>query len=372
MIECDTFSFKEEAADGMARAGRVTTRNGEIQTPIFMPVGTLGTVKSMAPEELTALGTQILLGNTYHLYLRPGMEVVEAHGGLHQMMNWSGPILTDSGGYQVFSLKDLRKITEDGVEFRDHIAGSKHLFTPESVVAIQETLGSDIMMVFDECPPHDVDERYMTDSMARTTRWAQRCLDARTRNDCALFGILQGGTNTKLRSQHVDQLCGMPFDGFAIGGLSVGESPESMYETVEHTTPLMPRSKPKYLMGVGRPEDLVENIKRGIDMFDCVMPTRNGRNGQCFTRFGKINLRNAIWEKHIGPIDDECDCYTCRNFTRAYVRHLLKSREILGARLCTTHNLHYYLWLVGQAREAILEHRFDAFYADFWSRRSTQ
>ncbi|MBA2663017.1 MAG: tRNA guanosine(34) transglycosylase Tgt [Bradymonadaceae bacterium] len=365
---CSSFSFEVVANDGAARAGVMQTRNGEIQTPIFMPVGTLGTVKGITPDDLVdKVGAQIILGNTYHLYLRPGLEVVGLHGGLHQMMHWKRPILTDSGGYQVFSLKDLRKIREDGVEFQDHISGARHFFTPEKVIAIQETLGSDIMMVFDECPPADASENYMQESMARTTRWEKRCLMARKRDDCALFGILQGGTREHLRRQHADELAGLPFEGLAIGGLSVGEDIQAMYDTVELTTPLMPAAKPKYLMGVGKPDDLIECIARGVDMFDCVIPTRNARNGQCFTSEGTLVIRNAAYAQDLRPLDPCCSCYTCSNFTRAYLRHLYKAQEILSAQLCTIHNLHYFLDLVGQARAAIIAGRFEAFRRNYYA-----
>ncbi len=369
LVECKTFSFELENTDGAARAGRIQTRNGEIQTPIFMPVGTLGTVKSMTPEELVSFDTQIILGNTYHLYIRPGLDVIEAHGGLHKMMNWDKPILTDSGGFQVFSLKELRKIEENGVTFQDHIDGSKHFFSPEKVIEIQETLGSDIMMVFDECPPHDAPMDYLQKSIDRTTRWEERCLKARTRDDCALFGIIQGATNPELRRQHAQTLRSFAFDGFAIGGLSVGEDAPSMYSTVEATTPEMPADKPRYLMGVGKPENLVENIARGVDMFDCVLPSRNGRNGQCLTHSGVVNIRNAEHRLSLDPIDADCDCYACSNYTRSYIRHLFKSKEILAARLCTWHNLAYYLKLMGDARESILENRFEAFRKEFYEKR---
>ncbi|AWV89623.1 tRNA guanosine(34) transglycosylase Tgt [Bradymonas sediminis] len=367
-IKCETFSFEVQAQDGTARAGRIETAHGSIETPIFMPVGTQGTVKSLTPEDLRdEIEAQIILGNTYHLYLRPGLDVIKKHGGLHQFMNWNHPILTDSGGYQVFSLKDLRKIKEEGVLFQDHIGGAKHLFTPEKVIEIQETLGSDIMMAFDECPELPCTEDYMQKSMARTTRWAKRCLEARTRPDCALFGIIQGGTSEKLRKLHADELCKLPFDGFAIGGLSVGEAKDKMYETVEFTTPMMPDDKPKYLMGVGKPDDLIECIARGVDMFDCVLPSRNARNGQCFTHSGVVNIRNAEYAEDMAPIDPDCDCYTCKNYTRSYIRHLYKAKEILSARLCTLHNLHYFLTLVGQAREAIIEGRFEQFRLDYYA-----
>ncbi len=371
-VTCTTFSWTVDAQDGAARAGTMSLTHGTVQTPVFMPVGTQGTVKAMTPEELSGeIGAQIVLGNTYHLYLRPGLEVVALHQGLHEMMNWRRPILTDSGGFQVFSLEELRKIREDGVMFRDHIDGSKHLFTPERVVEIQETLGSDIMMAFDECPPHDADAKYMAESMARTTRWEKRCLEARTRTDCAMFGILQGGTNEQWRAQHLDEIAPLGFEGLAIGGLSVGEDTQARFDAVEFLAPKMPADRPKYLMGVGTPEDLVECIARGIDMFDCVLPTRNGRNAQCFTSRGKVNLRNADAARFMGPIDEDCDCYACRNYTRAYIRHLYKSKEILAARLCTWHNLHYYTHLVGRARQAIVSGTFDEFRRAFWSQRES-
>ncbi len=370
LVQCDTFDFEVHSTDGAARTATVTTTHGEIETPVFMPVGTLGTVKAMRPDQLAdEVEAQIVLGNTYHLFLRPGLEVIEMHGGLHEMMNWDRPILTDSGGYQVFSLEQLREIKEDGVEFRDHLSGAKHFFTPEKVIEIQETLGSDIMMAFDECPPADVDDDYMIESMERTTRWEKRCLEARTRSDCALFGIIQGGTSEKLRHRHAEQLCELPFDGFAIGGLSVGEPSEAMYDTVEFTTPVMPEDKPRYLMGVGTPEDLVECIRRGIDMFDCVLPTRNARNGQCFTSRGRIKIRNAPYTMDSKPLDPDCDCYTCTNFTRAYLRHLYKSREILASHLCTLHNLRYYHRLVEDARSAIDAGQFEQFRRQFYEER---
>jgi queuine tRNA-ribosyltransferase len=365
-IRCEAFDFKVEATDGAARAGTLKLTHGEIQTPIFMPVGTLGTVKAMTPEEVGGpIGAQIILGNTYHLYLRPGMEVIKLHGGLHGFMNWDKPILTDSGGYQVFSLKDLRKIREEGVEFQDHISGSKHLFTPERVVEIQETLGSDIMMAFDECPPHDYDAKTMAASLARTSRWERRCLAARTRTDCAMFGILQGGIDETFRRQHIEDLCGEPFEGFAIGGLSVGEEPAAMYAMAGLSGELMPGDKPRYMMGVGKPEDLVECIARGVDMFDCVLPTRNGRNGNCLTSRGPLTIRNATYAKDLRPLDEACDCYVCQNYTRSYIRHLYKCEEILAARLCTWHNLHYYLRLVKGARAAIQAGTFEAWRRDF-------
>jgi queuine tRNA-ribosyltransferase len=368
-IQCENFKFTLQATDGEARAGEMQLTHGVVQTPIFMPVGTQGTVKAMDPQELEGVGAQIILGNTYHLYLRPGLEVIELHGGLHHMMNWTHPILTDSGGYQVFSLKELRKIREDGVEFQDHIDGSRHLFTPARVTQIQEVLGSDIMMAFDECPPAGADDAYLAKSLERTTRWEKECLEARTRTDCAMFGIIQGGISESWRTHHLNEICALPFEGFALGGLSVGEDIPAMYDTVAFTAPKMPSDQPRYLMGVGKPDDLVECIARGVDMFDCVLPTRNARNGQCLTRFGTIVIRNAQYAKDLDPIDPGCGCYTCQNFTRAYVRHLYKAKEILAARLCTIHNLHYYLELVTSAREAILAGEFTAFRARYYEQK---
>ncbi|MBH24137.1 MAG: tRNA guanosine(34) transglycosylase Tgt [Myxococcales bacterium] len=351
---------------GEARCGRMKLAHGEVETPIFMPVGTAGTVKGLTPEALKDADVEIILGNTYHLFLRPGLDVLEMHGGLHEMMHWDRPILTDSGGYQVFSLKELRTIREEGVEFRNHIDGRKHLFTPESVIATQEVIGSDIMMAFDECPPlgeEAVDRRYLERSMARTTRWAKRCLSARTRPDCALFAITQGGTELDLRQRHLEELLPLPFDGYAIGGLSVGEAKPRMYETVEAIAPQLPEDRPRYLMGVGTPEDLVECVARGVDMFDCVLPTRNGRNGQLFTSRGRMIIKHARYRTDMGPVDPECDCPTCTHYTRAYLRHLFISREMLAGHLVTLHNIHYYLNLIGGLRAAIRAGTLDAFIA---------
>lgn len=356
-----TLRFELEAVDGQARAARLHLAHGEVETPIFMPVGTAGTVKGMTPRELDEAGVQILLGNTYHLNLRPGLDVIERFGGLHDMMGWRKPILTDSGGYQVFSLKDLRKISEEGVAFRNHLDGAKEMFSPEHVIAIQETIGSDIMMAFDECPALPATRSYLVDSLARTTRWARRCIDARTRPECALFGITQGGVDLDLRRAHVDELSQLPFDGFAIGGLSVGEAKPKMYETVAAVAPRLVADKPRYLMGVGTPRDLIECIRRGVDMFDCVLPTRNGRNGQLFTSRGRLVIKHANYRLDQRPPDPDCQCYTCQNFSRAYLRHLFKSGEMLAGRLITGHNIAYYLRLMGDARAAIKDGRFDAF-----------
>ncbi len=353
--------FEITHTDGNARAGRLTLAHGVVETPIFMPVGTLGTVKGLTPDDLRGAHVQILLGNTYHLFLRPGLEVLAAHGGLHGMMGWSGPILTDSGGYQVFSLKDLRRITEEGVTFQNHIDGSKHLFTPEKVIQIQEVIGSDIMMAFDECPPLPCERDYMVRSMERTTRWAVRCLQARTRPECALFGIVQGGVDIELRRQHLAQLQSLPFDGFALGGLSVGEAKPRMYETVEAIAPELPAHRPRYLMGVGTPEDLLACVQRGVDMFDCVLPTRNGRNGQLFTSRGRLSIKQATYRLDLQPPDPECACATCARFTRAYLRHLYIADEMLAGQLITLHNVHYYLHLMQGMRDAIRAGRLDAF-----------
>jgi queuine tRNA-ribosyltransferase len=351
-----------------ARAGRIITDHGEIETPIFMPVGTVGTVKAVWPRELIAdIQAQIILGNTYHLYLRPGTEVLEAAGGLHPFMNWKGPILTDSGGYQVFSLSERRKLTEEGARFQSHIDGSYHQFTPESVVDIQRSIGSDIMMVLDECPPGDASEKYASDSNELTIRWAERCrrrfdeTASKYGHSQALFGIVQGVVYPEIRRRSARQLMDIGFPGYAIGGLSVGEPAEQMYAMVEEVTPILPTDKPRYLMGVGTPANLIENVHRGIDMFDCVMPTRNGRNGSLFTTQGQINIRNAKWKTDFSPLDPGLEGYVSQHFTKAYARHLFIAGEILGLQLASIQNLSFYLWLMRQARTAILEDRFEAF-----------
>ena len=341
-----------------ARLGTMRLAHGEVETPIFMPVGTLGTVKALTPGDLRELGAQICLANTYHLHLRPGVEVVEKHGGLHGMMGWDRPILTDSGGFQVFSLRDRCKITEEGVSFQSHLDGSRHLFTPESVIGIQESLGSDIAMAFDECPPSTAPIRAIEASMARTTRWAKRCIDARRREDQAVFGIIQGGLSEKHRAAHVDAICELPFDGFAIGGLSVGESTEELHALTAFTAPRMPVDHVRYLMGVGTPENLLHAIGSGVDIFDCVLPTRDARTGKLFTRDGDLNIKNARHALSMEPIDDECPCYTCATFTRSYLRHLHQAKEILFARLATLHNLTFYLQLMADPRAAIRADRY--------------
>jgi queuine tRNA-ribosyltransferase len=357
--------FTCEATDGAARAGTLSTPHGTITTPIFMPVGTLGTVKSLDPHDLYAMGAQIILGNTYHLYLRPGDELIARRGGLHKFMRWDRPILTDSGGFQVFSLAGLRTITDDGVEFASHIDGSRHFFSPEKVISIQKNLGSDIMMVLDECVPYGADHDYTAKSLKKTTAWAKRCRAAYTRGetgDQLMFGIVQGGFFKDLRTRSAEEIMAIPFEGYAIGGLSVGESKREMLEMLEHTTPLLPTDKPRYLMGVGAPMDLVNGIRNGVDMFDCVLPTRNARNGTLFTSQGKVNIKRAQYKEDDSPLDPECSCYTCRNFSRAYLRHLYMAKELLSYRLNTIHNLHFLLDLVKKARTAIFENQYETFY----------
>ena len=364
-----TFDLLKECPETRARRGTIHTRRGAIETPAFMPVGTQGTVKGMMPEQLKEIGSQIILGNTYHLYLRPGHERMARLGGLHKFMNWDRPILTDSGGFQVFSLGDLRKIDEDGVRFQSHLDGSKHILTPELSIAIQEALGSDIMMVFDECIPHPSTWEYISASTARSTRWAARCKAARTDESAALFGIVQGGMEEDLRQKSVEGLLEIGFDGYALGGLSVGEPAEVMYQVMDWSLPLLPQNNPRYVMGVGTPENLVEAVSRGADMFDCVMPTRNARNGVLFTSFGKISIKQARFIEDELPIDPECSCYVCRNYSRAYLRHLYQSNEILSSVLNTTHNLYYYLHLMQRIRDAIAAGRYRAFREEFYRKR---
>ena len=355
-----------------ARRGRLTLNHGVIETPIFMPVGTYGSVKAMSPVELKEVGSQIILGNTFHLWLRPGTEVLNKFGGLHGFMGWDGPILTDSGGFQVFSLGAMRKITEEGVKFASPIDGSKLFLSPEISMQIQRALNSDIVMQFDECTPYEIDGRPATTeeaakSMRMSLRWAQRSMNEFTQggNPNALFGIVQGGMFEHLRDESLAALEEINFPGLAIGGLSVGEPKEDMMRMLEHVGPRLPAHKPHYLMGVGTPEDLVAGVANGIDMFDCVMPTRNARNGWLFTRFGDVKIKNARYKDDMGPLDESCDCYCCKNFTRAYLHHLHRSKEILGARLNTIHNLHYYLKLMSEMRDAIDADRFHAFRLEF-------
>ncbi len=352
------FELLKECKQSGARLGLLKTPHGNIETPIFMPVGTQATVKTMTPEELKEINSQIILSNTYHLYLRPGHELIDRAGGLHKFMNWDRPILTDSGGFQVFSLGDLRKITEEGVEFRSHIDGSKHFISPEKAIEIQNALGSDIIMAFDECAPYPADHDYVKKSMERTTRWAKRCRDAhKNPTKQGLFGIVQGGMYKDLRIQSVKEITELDFPGYAVGGLSVGEPKDLMYEVLEYTTPQMPTDKPRYLMGVGSPDCLIEGVIRGIDMFDCVLPTRIARNGTAMTSVGKVVIKNAKYFDDFTALDPNCDCYTCQNYSRAYLRHLYKAEEILSARLVTYHNLYFLLGLMKDVRQAILEDR---------------
>lgn len=352
-----------------ARRGRIHTPHGVIETPIFMPVGTQATVKSMTPEELKDMEAKIILSNTYHLYMRPGHKLIEKAGGLHKFMNWDRAILTDSGGFQVFSLGPLRKITEEGVHFRSHLDGSKHFISPEKAMEIQNSLGSDIMMSFDECAPYPAEHSYVKHSMERTLRWAKRGKEYHKNTDTqGLFGIVQGGMYKDLRIESANRTMEIDFPGYSVGGLSVGEPKDLMYEVLEYTTPLLPKDKPRYLMGVGSPDALIEGVLRGIDMFDCVLPTRIARNGTAMTSRGKIVVRNASYAEEFEPLDPECDCYTCRNYSRAYLRHLVKANEILGSRLLTTHNLHFLLNLMKNVRQAIEEDRLLDFKREFFAK----
>lgn len=355
------FTFELEARQGEARAGRITTPHGEIETPAFAPVGTQGTVKALTPAQLQELRAPILLANTYHLYLRPGDELIAQLGGLHRFMSWSGPLLTDSGGYQVFSLGDSNEIDDDGVTFKSHLDGSTHRFTPEKAIAIQENLGADIIMAFDQCPePYDRETNAR--AMARTHRWAVRCKQAWSRRDQALFGIVQGGVHADLRRESADFIAALDLPGNAIGGLSVGETKEEMHATLEVVVPRLPAGRPRYLMGVGTPQDLVQGVLRGVDLFDCVLPTRLGRNDAVFTRSGaRLNLRNARFAGDPDPIDDGCACYTCQHFSRAYLRHLILAREMLSATLLSIHNLHTLIQLMRELRAAIVAGRVDSF-----------
>ena len=357
--------------DGNARRGRLHFGRGTVETPAFMPVGTYGTVKAMTPEELRELGAEIILGNTFHLMLRPGTEIIAAHGDLHDFMGWDGPILTDSGGFQVFSLAELRKMTEDGVTFASPVDGSKVFLGPEESMAVQRALGADIVMIFDECTPYPASLDEARESMERSLRWAERSKRAHGDNPAALFGIVQGGMYPPLRRRSAEGLLEIGFDGYAIGGLSVGEPESEREEILEATCPMLPAERPRYLMGVGRPEDLVAAVARGVDMFDCVMPTRNARNGHLFTSRGVIKIRNARHARDTGPVDAECGCYTCRRYSRAYLKHLNKCNEILGHRLATIHNLPYYQSLMRRMREAIEAGRFEQLAAELregWSR----
>ncbi|PIE54168.1 MAG: tRNA guanosine(34) transglycosylase Tgt [Dethiosulfovibrio peptidovorans] len=348
-----------------ARAGELITPHGVIPTPVFMPVGTRATVKAMSPREMLEIGTSILLSNTYHLYLRPGVDLIRKAGGLHRFMNWDGPILTDSGGFQVFSLSGINRVLDEGVEFASHLDGSRHLMTPELATSVQEGLGSDIAMCFDQCVELPCAKDEARQSVERTLRWARQSQEAHTREDQALFGIVQGALFDDLRSFCAQELIQMKFPGYAIGGLSVGESHDEMYRILDLLNPVLPQDKPRYLMGVGYPTNLVEGVARGVDMFDCVLPTRNGRNGTILTSQGRYNIKHGRFTEDWGPLDPHCDCYACREFSRAYIRHLYRSGEILGARLCSWHNLRYLIRLVKGAREAILNGTFPLYRASF-------
>jgi len=368
--------FELITTDGRARRARLNFPRGAVETPAFMPVGTYGTVKAMTPEELDGIGAHIVLGNTFHLMLRPGMDVIKAHGGLHGFMHWDKPILTDSGGFQVFSLKELRKITEQGVKFRSPVNGDLVELTPERSMQVQYDLDSDIVMIFDECTPYPATEDEACKSMELSLRWARRSRDEFDRlndgkdNAHALFAIVQGGMYMELRKASLEGLSNIGFDGYAIGGLAVGEPKAERERVLEEIEPFMPKDRPRYLMGVGTPEDIVEAVRRGVDMFDCVMPTRNARNGHLFTTFGVVRIRNASYEKDTRPIDETCGCYTCRNYSRAYLKHLDRCTEILGARLATIHNLHYYQHLMSELRQAIAEQRLEAYVAEFYRKRA--
>ena len=368
MENSSPFTLHSKSTECAARRGEVKTKHGTIQTPVFMPVGTQGTVKAVTPENLKEMNAQIILGNTYHLYIRPGHELVKKFGGLHKFMNWDGAILTDSGGFQIFSLKDLATITEQGAAFRSHLDGAKLFLSPEDAIHVQESLGSDIMMCLDTCIPYPADRDEAQKATDLTSRWAKRCRDSHQKRDQLLFGIVQGGMYPDLRKEHAETLIDIGFDGYALGGLSVGEPKELMHEMTESSVPHLPEDYSRYLMGVGTPADLVEGVWRGIDMFDCVMPTRNARNGTLFTSRGKVIIKNAKYREDQRPLDEDCDCYTCRNYSRAYLRHLFQCREILSYHLNTIHNLHYYLNLMAGIRKSIENDCFAAFRKDFYGK----
>jgi len=367
-----TFDLLKEDSVTNARVGKIHTNHGEINTPAFIPVGTQATIKALTPEDLKGLGAEIILCNTYHLFLRPGHELIKSLGGLHRFMHWDYPLLTDSGGFQVYSISANQKVSEEGIAFKSHLDGSRHFLSPELCMEVQEALGADVAMCLDECVPYPSSYDYVHDSLKRTTRWAKRCQESKKREDQTLFGIVQGGMFKDLREQSTTELVNLNFDGYAIGGLSVGESTSLMREIVEHTTALLPRGKPRYLMGVGTPEDIVESVKRGVDMFDCVLPTRNARNGMLFTSFGRIVIKNARHRSEDIPIDPHCTCYTCTHYSRAYLHHLFSAKEILSSRLNTIHNLFYYLSLIKEMRTAIREERFNHFYQKFYELRNIQ
>ncbi|MBI3597619.1 MAG: tRNA guanosine(34) transglycosylase Tgt [Nitrospirae bacterium] len=364
-----SFTVLAREGETRARCGRLETRHGPIQTPVFMPVGTVGTVKTLSPEELKTLGVEVILGNAYHLYLRPGHQLIAELGGLHRFISWDRPILTDSGGYQVFSLAELCKVTEEGATFQSHLDGSLHFFSPEFVIEIQEALGADIIMALDECLPYPSSREATRDALDRTIQWARRCKQAHQRRDQMLFGIVQGGFYPELRREAALRLLDVGFEGYALGGLSVGETPSMMREVVDQVVPLLPEERPRYLMGVGMPEDLLECVTRGIDMFDCVIPTRHARTGWLFTSFGRVVIKNARYARDESPLDPACDCTTCRHFSRAYLRHLFMAQETLALRLNTIHNLHYYLRLMEQIRQAIREGRLAQYREEFYRMR---
>ncbi len=366
-MDAVTYELIKEDPRTRARRGRLHTPHGTIETPVFMPVGTAGTVKAMLPEEVKSLGAEIILSNTYHLYLRPGHDIVREAGGLHKFMNWDRPILTDSGGFQVFSLGAMRKISEEGVKFRSHIDGSSHMLTPEKSIEVQNALGSDIMMAFDECAPYPADYSYVKNSLERTTRWLRRCKEAHKDTERqSLFGIMQGGMYKDLRYQSAMEIVELDLPGYAIGGLSVGEPRELMYEVLDYATDYLPKDKPRYVMGVGTPDHLFEGVERGVDMFDCVLPTRLARNGSAMTSHGKVNIKNARFERDFTPLDHECDCYVCRNYSRAYLRHLFKANEILSSMLLSYHNLHFLVHTMQNIREAIEQDRFTEYKREFY------
>ncbi len=362
------FTVHKQDSNSRARTGEIKTAHGSFATPVFMPVGTQATVKALDPSDLEEMHAGIILANTYHLYLRPGEDIVRKAGGLHRFMNWKGSILTDSGGFQVFSLSALRKIDEDGVWFSSHIDGSRHYLTPEKATAIQEALGADIIMCFDECAPYPCSYEEACKAVERTSRWAERCRAAQQRTDQALFGIIQGGTFEDLRRQSAAQICSIDLPGYAIGGLSVGEGKNEMHAMLDTVVPLMPETKPRYLMGVGEPEDLIEGVKRGIDMFDCVLPTRMARHGTAITSSGRLVVRNALYKEDFLPLDLECRCYVCQNYSRAYLRHLVKAGEILAHHLITYHNVYFLVNMMAEIREAIQKEELDIYRSSFYSR----
>lgn len=372
LIQNQTFELLKKSSNTDARLGKLYTPHAVIETPVFMPVGTQATVKAMEQHELQDIGFKIILGNTYHLYLRPGHELIEKAGGLHKFMNWNGAILTDSGGFQVFSLTDLRRIDASGVVFKSYIDGSSHEFNAERVTAIQESIGADIIMAFDECTPYPSTWQYTKEAAIRTHEWAERCKSAHNRNNQLLFGIVQGGLYKDLREWSASHIASLDFPGNAIGGVSVGEPKEEMHKVVEWTVPILPQNKPRYLMGVGTPLDIIDFVMQGIDMFDCVLPTRLGRNGSMYTTYGRINIKNARFIDDFTPLDPECDCFVCRNYTRAYIRHLYKAGEILAARLATYHNLYFYQRVIKGVRLAIQEDRLQEFRDEFVSKYGTE